>query len=511
MHILQNLGKPELATAARVCRAWTDVALGMLWEELESVHPIMALLEPIKRIENGWTWENGFPSGNWTRFTSYAKRVRSLSYCASIESGDNRFSDRMCSQVPAKWLCYVASHHGRYLLPEIRRIDWNCCEDDQLEMIIPFISPKINDVRIRALWDVSPRAMDGLLRALRILLPSGVRVFHFISHETEPEEGTSDIIKSLIERLDQLHELRLPSQRVAPFMFKSNNLRVLEAKCNFESEHLRILFRKGSSITFSIIRPLIRCSKLRTLDIEYSKTFDLDATEIREMGGAWRELEALHVASRRTSNASGDPSFGMPLSSLVAFADSFSPKLRKLGLYIDTQDIPAPPDPPISFPHLEIICVGTSELSNDKAFAFLSAVLPAGVGVTTSDHWTWDSNWSVFDPASRGWGGESWNILTRMLAQGESADILAELDQIVDPWDVATGFVEWPGAVEWVGEPVGDGGSGWGATGWNAWGSVEQGGWGATEQDPAWQNCMYLVKPDFKQFVNVDCLERSRG
>ncbi|KIO31777.1 hypothetical protein M407DRAFT_19290 [Tulasnella calospora MUT 4182] len=83
MQVPRHLGKLELAAAALVSRTWTDVALDMLWEELESVHPLMALLRPVRRRVHGWDWDNGFPSGDWTRFVSYAKRVRSLSYSAT--------------------------------------------------------------------------------------------------------------------------------------------------------------------------------------------------------------------------------------------------------------------------------------------------------------------------------------------------------------------------------------------------------------------------------------------
>lgn len=320
-------------------------------------------------------------------------------------------------------------------------------------MIPFFLSPTIKDVRIRTGWDVYPKAMDRLLKALRTALPSGVRVFQFMPQDMESGEETSEIIKSLVESLDELQEIRLPGQRMAPFMFKPGRLQLLEADCSLDSginindllsqladtcpllEHLRILFWKGSTITFSVIRPLIRCSKLRSLDMEYTKKFNVDATEIREMGGAWRELEALHIASRRLSNDPGDPGFGMALSSLVVFADSFSPKLRKLALYIDTRDIPDPPDPPVSFPNLEVLHVGSSELDIDKAkvakaFAFLSALLPQGIGITTSEFGMWYTEQSVFGPGNRGFGRKSWNVLSRMLEQGETADILAELDQV---------------------------------------------------------------------------------
>lgn len=223
MRILRNLVKLELAAAARVCRTWTDVALDMLWEELESVHPIMALLGPITKTGDGWDWENGFPSGEWTRFTSYVKRLRSLSYCTTGQPFQAAFHP-ICSHVPTRWIDYAASHHGQYLLPEIRKINWACYENDQLEMIPFFLSPTIKDVRIRTGWDVYPKAMDRLLKALRTALPSGVRVFQFMPQDMESGEETSEIIKSLVESLDELQEIRLPGQRMAPFMFKPGRL-----------------------------------------------------------------------------------------------------------------------------------------------------------------------------------------------------------------------------------------------------------------------------------------------
>ncbi|KAG8897432.1 hypothetical protein FRC00_004276 [Tulasnella sp. 408] len=418
----------------------------------------MALLGPIIKTEDGWDWANKFPSGDWTRFTSYVKRVRSLVYCTTDQTLQAA-CDPICYGVPARWRKYAASHHGQYLLPEIRKIDWACNENDQLEMILSFLSPKIKDIRIWTGWDVYSKMTDRVLIALRTMLPPGVRVFQFIPHDSmEPDEEVSESIQSLVESLDELQEIRLPGQQLAPFMFKPGRLQVLEANCNLDSgikindilsqladtcsllEHLRILFWNGSNITFSDIRPLIRCSKLRSLDMEYTEKFNVDEIEIREMGGAWPELEALHIASRRRSDDSGDPGFGMPFSSLVLFADSFSPKLRKLGLYIDTQDIPAPPNPPVTFPNLEVFHVGSSELDIEKAklakaFDFLSALLPQGIEITTSDFWMLYTEQSVFGPGNRGPGRKSWNVLSRMLAQGETADILAELDQ-TGPWDV---------------------------------------------------------------------------
>ncbi|KAG8921376.1 hypothetical protein FRC00_008744, partial [Tulasnella sp. 408] len=390
MQVLRNLEKPELAAAALVCRrTWTNLALDVLWEELESLRPIMAILGPVRRYRDGWDWDDGLPSGDWTRFTSYAKRVRSLSYCSGDERDDRTFSDQISSHVPTRWLYYVALHQGRYLLPQIRTIDWGCNDNGQLEMVLPFLSPTTKDIRINTWGDVLPTGVDRILRALPNVLPSGVRVLSFIPHNLEPEKGIPEELLSFFGSLDELRELRVPHLDMEPAMFRSGRLRVLEASCNLESgiainallsqladtcpllEHLRIMFKRSNNINFRVIRPLIGCSKLRNLDIEYNKTFDLRKTEIHEMGWAWREMEVLHIASRPQFSHREPPVGpvpGIPFGLLLAFAESFSPKLRKLGLRVSTQDIPAPPDSSISFPNLEILFLGNSELDDsDKA------------------------------------------------------------------------------------------------------------------------------------------------
>ncbi|KIO31760.1 hypothetical protein M407DRAFT_19269 [Tulasnella calospora MUT 4182] len=450
IQILRSLRKPDLAAAALVCRTWSDVALDLLWEELESVHPIMALLGPISQQVGGWDWDHGFPSGDWARFASYVKRVRSLSYGSASERDGN--SDQISYHAPAKWHSYVSSNDERYLLPQIRKIDWNCFNYSQLEMIFPFVSPKIKDIRIRTRWGVSSTVLDRFLRALRRLPTSGVRVLHF-KHDIVPKDGVPEEMKYLLESMDDLEELRVPYHLMEPAMFKPSRLRVLEASHDLESgidfnallsqladtcpllENLRIMFLMDGNINFSVIRPLTRCPKLRSLDMEYHGTFDLNVAEIHEMGRAWRELEVLHIASRRVYNWPVGPGPAVPISLLAAFAEFFSPKLRKLGLYINTQDIPAPPDPPVSFPNLEVLYVGTSRLDSDKAkvakaFAFLSGLLPKEMGIITSDRWSWNRQLSVFDPGSWGWGGTSWNVLSRMLSQGETEDILAGLGTV---------------------------------------------------------------------------------
>lgn len=314
--ILENLGKSDLAASARTCRTWVDLALDILWEELESFHPIMALLGPISLHQGGWEWDHGFPSGNWTRFESYAKRIRSLSYSSQRYDDESQefIIEGMSPGVPTQLLHYTASNRGQYILPQIRRIRWYCHRDSQLRMIVPFISPKVEDIRLEAGHEVSSSEVERSFRAFQAILPPRIAVLHFFQRGYRLDQ-LRRAVEALLEPQVRLQELRLPCYPMGPALFKPH-LRVLESDLyvvtgiNMEQllshladtcpllEDLRIMFWEGSNIKFQVVRPLLRCSALRRLDLEYSKTFDLDTKDIREMGSAWRELEVLHVASR---------------------------------------------------------------------------------------------------------------------------------------------------------------------------------------------------------------------
>ncbi|KAG8937792.1 hypothetical protein FRC00_000688 [Tulasnella sp. 408] len=468
--ILGSLQKPDLAAAAQVCHTWMDPALDALWEELDSVNPIMRLLGPISLQSAGYDWDHGFPRGDPARFASYCKRIKSLSYDvgdeirddvtdASQDPDNNQPLRRMRPQVPAKLLCYIAANHGKYLLPEIRTLRWCCNNWFQLHMVVPFISPTIKEIVIHYYHDVfNDMDRERLFQALRAVIPPSLRVLHFVVRDIEGHDAHEEMAAAL-EGKDELQELRLPFYPLIPSMFKPH-IRVLEANFSFKSniiigdllsqladtcsflEHLRITFEEGDIMDFQLIRPLLRCAKLRTLDLDYQKMLDFSSKDIQEMGNAWREMEMLHITSRHSvsytfgSGGLMNPKptavgAGTPIGSLVTFAESFSSKLRKLYLHLDTRFIPTPPISPTIFPNLEVLHVGTSGLSGEqedvaKAFAFLSAILPPAIKI--GGCWSgWGMGESVFDtpltPPTAAYK-PGWLALSRMLSEHASGTTL---------------------------------------------------------------------------------------
>ncbi|KAG8913433.1 hypothetical protein FRC00_002412 [Tulasnella sp. 408] len=378
----------------------------------------MALLGPISFHEDGWDWDTGFPAGDWAHFASYTNRVRSFSYDGKLYDEEGFTEDHLSPDVPAKLLYYVAINHGAYLLPQNQKLRWRASTDNDLQMILPFLSPALREVDIEAQWEVSSSATSRLLRTLHAALPHDITSIRFVPNEQMGRES-EEVMSSALNIRRRLQALRVPLCPVNASMLIPN-LRILEAefgeawnsdpgtfflhlsdKCPF-IEDLRIIFLDDRALTAESICPLLRCSKLRSLDLESPGEVGLQDQHIREMGNAWHDLEAFHISSRRGHASTSALPTGTPIASLVTFAQAFSPKLRKLAIYINSFNAPPfPPDPPVRFPNLEFFSVGTSPLSYSQLgqkglIWFLGSVLPLPMNYIHSDCLSYDRSRSVF-------------------------------------------------------------------------------------------------------------------
>ncbi|KIO21893.1 hypothetical protein M407DRAFT_28529 [Tulasnella calospora MUT 4182] len=439
---LLELDDASRAAAARVCQTWVEVALDVLWEDLKSPLPIMALLGPIKACEGAWDWNTGFPKGDWARFESYTRRVRSFAWDRRLLNfPESVVARRLAPDVPAELLYYVAENHGAYLLPQNQRLRWRASTDLELQMILAFLSPTLKGVDIEAQGNVSSSATSRLLRTLYEVLPHDMVSLRLVRPQGRMGDEMEVELMSVISIRSNLQVLRIPACPMNTAMFIPN-LRVLEAELDSAwnsgpdarllhlsencplIEDLRILFPSNSMLTVESIRPLFRCSRLRSLDLEYPGAVDIQTKHIGEMGSAWRDLEALHISSRRAHvSPVGRPS-GVPIASLVTFAQAFSPKLHKLAIHVNSDDVPLPPDPPICFPNLEFFSVGTSQLAYSEAeqrrvIWFLGAVLPLRISSIHSESLSFDRSRSVFEfkPHEDGrWSTTAaWDGLSEML------------------------------------------------------------------------------------------------
>lgn len=126
-------------------------------------------------------------------------------------------------------------------------------------------------------------------------------------------------------------------------------------------------------INISVLGPLLRCSKLRSLNLIHGDPFNLHYKDLEEMALAWLEIEQL--------NLNPIPAYysrsSLTLEALQPFA-RHSHELRNLGLFMDTSHTPVdlfqdcPP-----FRKLEILAVNLSMINNIPLIAMvLSHVCP---------------------------------------------------------------------------------------------------------------------------------------
>ncbi|KAG9024645.1 hypothetical protein FS837_005246, partial [Tulasnella sp. UAMH 9824] len=200
--------RADAAAAATVCRTWTSVALNIVWQDLPSVFPLLELLGPLTYVDTrGWDFEHGIPDANFARLTAYTSRVRSVRY-NDQERWTGGYRQRISTDVSAKILYYIASHHGLCLLPSVRSIEWAVAKDEAVLQILPFLCPTLVSLDLKLGCEVSGRATLAMLRTLSSVLPKELKNFRFfpsMENETIDTELTSTL-----NQFDSLSILQAP-------------------------------------------------------------------------------------------------------------------------------------------------------------------------------------------------------------------------------------------------------------------------------------------------------------
>ncbi|KAF4598170.1 hypothetical protein EYR38_006566 [Pleurotus pulmonarius] len=79
--ICQLLGPKDILSNACVCKKWSNVALDVLWKEVDDIHNLLSLLAPLEhKAGQGYIqkFSRSIEPGDWKRFTRYAGRIRAL-------------------------------------------------------------------------------------------------------------------------------------------------------------------------------------------------------------------------------------------------------------------------------------------------------------------------------------------------------------------------------------------------------------------------------------------------
>lgn len=180
------------------------MALNHLWEELDSIVPLLALAQPLRLAfedNEGKRWEldGNVADADWGRFREYACRIRSLKFDENDAIFGKEESFIAFSSVQA--LAFVHPF-GPSLLPNLQQIFWCCTRDDTVLCILPFVSPSLRTLELDIEWAVSGQSFQRLLRSLVHRTPN---LEHF---QLSTDHAVAEINDTLAQWLSSVPALR---------------------------------------------------------------------------------------------------------------------------------------------------------------------------------------------------------------------------------------------------------------------------------------------------------------
>ncbi|OCH85173.1 hypothetical protein OBBRIDRAFT_798434 [Obba rivulosa] len=389
--------RSSLARAARVCKAFSEPALDVLWRVMDDFIPLVKLVV-LDDFQNVACWE---------RFHIYARRVREICY-SDIPAGFRIMMD------PAILVTLSHCNHGLPLLPSLQTLHWTGASPHQYDSFLTVattLNCQVTELCVRFPTEerqaqVSKSYLDTFLERLFAQLPGlqslqvhgpfdssllapiangdKLRILHV---ETGPRILCSATLHSL-SQVANLSELKIELQinpdsrfRVTEFPVlrkltlvttcrgiprilgalsapKLASLVVTRLICdhgeNLQDAISMICSKFGQSLRtirlvislisqtdgacslISIIRPLLGIRGLKTLFLQISVRIALSNTELCAMAIAWPEIEELSIYGLRSAvNPSIDA---------LAHLAGQCPRLRSLILpYLTSHPISMPP------------------------------------------------------------------------------------------------------------------------------------------------------------------------
>ncbi|KNZ81377.1 hypothetical protein J132_00962 [Termitomyces sp. J132] len=221
--------------------------------------------------------------------------------------------------------------------------------------------PKLTEVSFPSLFDFSTTiAFEDAIKFLTIpFSPSNLTIIYLDSPTTETPTTLSALLNAIPEACPLLKSLTLTSAL-------------------FNDMELTSAPEKEDCVNIDTLRPLLKCPKLTSFEIEHHYPLHLELSDIEEIATSWPGVETLVLNPQPTYLEDSN----LTLRALLPFARHCS-KLQRLGLFMDatTIDFPAAESTSVyqlpTFRSLHCLTVGVSLIQEDGAVAlFLSQICP---------------------------------------------------------------------------------------------------------------------------------------
>ncbi|KAG8903032.1 hypothetical protein FRC01_009359, partial [Tulasnella sp. 417] len=339
--ILDYATRPTLASAARVSRAWSPIALDKLWSNHDVT--VVDLLKILSLnlsddVTSSWVLQRDPTDDDWARFCSYASRVRSLSVLSHELDG---YEARI-----TRWRPGVKNEA---VFPRLRRIRWFFSPNIALgiSQMRSFVAPGLQELYL-GMGEVQSREgerqavaflhdlarIEGLcleklklqfspfLESVKLPVPIANLISANKDTITALELPDSDFNISFPPN-HSLQNLNALAIKVRPFKY-TDPIQTLVEGCP-RVEHLRLWYgdrdRRGAFPDFSCLRKIFAWS---LLSFELRGMFSLRKETMGEMAKAWPELKKLRFNWKKVTSYTF-----LPLSHLADIVAEF-PELEDL-------------------------------------------------------------------------------------------------------------------------------------------------------------------------------------
>ncbi|KAI6107506.1 hypothetical protein EDD16DRAFT_1838502 [Pisolithus croceorrhizus] len=177
-------GRRSISRLARTCKAICEPALDVLWRELDSLLPLIALfpnnlLKRTRRPGLGLASHSSHPE-DWDRLLEYGKRVRRITY-----------SETSSAISPAVFVTISDHSPVSYILPNLQQLVWKVESTAALEASTLFMNPELQSLVLEIGHKV-PK-LDAYLSKVCSL--TQLTAFSFTSPTTLPQNFT-DLLRS---------------------------------------------------------------------------------------------------------------------------------------------------------------------------------------------------------------------------------------------------------------------------------------------------------------------------
>ncbi|KAG8897562.1 hypothetical protein FRC01_011288 [Tulasnella sp. 417] len=312
--LLQDSPK-DWATAALVCRSWSDPALDELWRSLPSFLPLLKLVGPyLGRLPLDPASQTLPTSQAGDRYTRYATRVKEITF----DDGPSPLDQTVLSSLVE---LLAEAYPGGTALPNLQKLYWRTGNARAVGLVQSFCPPSLERLSLIARsWEVPQDLVRQLVRSLSTH-PNQFKAFELDMRFFEDDSAAMAAeLETFIRSQPGSSWVpgRVPNSITPSYLLRENGM-VLEGRVARGST--------GEVMDSADLAPLLDCSLLEQLTLWFNAELGLDDQGIRRMGGAWTRLETLVLQAGEGINS-------IQMSCLVALAEVF-PVLRHLEVPLD--------------------------------------------------------------------------------------------------------------------------------------------------------------------------------